>query len=322
MLKPSIVTLLLVSCFAFVQAQDTSAVYTKEFTLITENDNYNFTKQDRYYSNGLFLRYQWLAKQPSSPRLAAKLHRIEVGHMIYNPHLNRRSLEQVLEQQDRPYAGWMYASYGQTNVYNDEHVLQFDGAVGILGPGAKGKELQTNYHNFIGLYKLYGWENQLQNEVGVNASVRYYQPLIAATKSFSLHAAGKATLGNTFTNASAGALLKLGKLEDEQYTAYWAGHLGQSKQQQQHQTEFIFFVEPMLMAQAYNATVQGGLFRKDKGNYVSELNPFIYLIKSGIILSTRQTSFSAYYCIKQREAKTMIDPYEVYGAFAFSIRFR
>jgi lipid A 3-O-deacylase len=275
MLKPVIVSLILISCFAFAQAQDSTNVYTKEFTLITENDNYNFTKQDRYYSNGLFIRYQWLAKQPSSPRLATKLHRIEAGQMIYNPHLNRRSLEQVLEQQDRPYAGWLYASYGQTNVFNDERVLQFDGVVGILGPGAKGKEVQTNYHKIIGLYKLYGWENQLQNEVGVNASVRYYQPLIAATKNFSLHATGKATLGNTFTNASAGVLLKLGKLEDEQYSAYWTGRLGQSKQQQRHQTEFMFFLEPTLMAQAYNATVQGGLFREDKGNYTSKPPNFL-----------------------------------------------
>lgn len=322
MLKPTIVVLLLVSCFALVQAQDTTAIYTKELTIISENDNYNFTKQDRYYSNGLFLRYQWLAKQPSSPRLATKLHRIEAGQMIYNPHLNRRSLEQVLEQQDRPYAGWLYGSYGQTNVFNDERVLQFDGALGILGPGAKGKEVQTNYHKFIGLYNLYGWENQVQNEVGVNASVRYYQPLIASTKTFSLHATGKATLGNTFTNASAGVLLKLGCLEDEQYTAYWTGRLGQTKRQQQYQTEFIFFLEPTLMAQAYNATVQGGLFRKDKGNYTSELNPFIYLIKTGIILSNRRTSFSAYYHIKQREAKSMTDPFEIYGAFALSFRFR
>ena len=322
MLKPAIVTLVLISCFAFARAQDSTHIYTKELTLITENDNYNFTKKDRYYSNGIFLRYQWLAKNSSSSRLAAKLHRIEAGQMIYNPYLNRRSLEQVLEQQDRPYAGWLYTSYGQTNVFNDERILQFDAGVGILGPGAKGKEVQTNYHKFIGLYKLYGWENQLQNEMGVNASVRYYQPLIAATRKFSLHAAGKATLGNTFTNASAGVLLKVGKLEDEQYSAYWTGRLGQSKQQQRHQTEFIFFLEPMLMAQAYNATVQGGLFRDDKGNFTSELNPFIYIVKTGIILSTRQTSFSAYYHIKQREAKTMIDPFEVYGAFAFSIRFR
>ncbi len=82
MLKPAIVTLLFIFCIAFVQSQDTSAVYTKELTLITENDNYNFTKQDRYYSNGIFLRYQWLGKQAASSKLASKLHRIEAGHMI------------------------------------------------------------------------------------------------------------------------------------------------------------------------------------------------------------------------------------------------
>ncbi len=322
MLKPAIVCLFFVCSCAIMYGQDTSAVFTKELTFITENDNYNFTKQDRYYSNGLFLRYQWLNKAMSSSTVAAKLHRVEAGQMIFNPYLNRRSLEQVLEKQDRPYAAWLYAGYGQTNVLNNERVVQFDAMLGVLGPAAKGKEVQTNYHQLIGLYKLYGWENQLQNEVGINASVRYYHPIITSAKNMRLHAAGKAVIGNTFTNAAFGALLKLGKLEEEQYSAYWTGRLGQRKQQQRHQTEFIFFLEPTLVAQAYNATVQGGLFRNEKGNYVSELNPFIYLIKSGIILSNRQTSFSAYYHIKQREAKSMIDPFEVYGAFAFSIRFR
>ncbi len=321
MLKPAIVCLLLFSCCAIVHAQDSTAVFTKELTLITENDNYNLTKKDRYYSNGFFLRYQWLSRQLPAT-VAARLHRVEAGQMIFNPFLNRRSLEQVLERQDRPYAGWLYASYGQTNVRSNKRIVQFDATLGVLGPAAKGKEVQTNYHKFIGLYKLYGWENQLQNEVGVNASVRYYHPIIPSTNNVRLHAAGKASIGNTFTNAAMGVLLQLGKLEVEQYSSYWTDRLGQRKQQQRHQTEFIFFLEPTLVAQAYNATVQGGLFRTNKGNYVSELNPFLYLIKTGIILSNRQTSFSAYYHIKQREAKSMIDPFEVYGAFAFSIRFR
>ena len=322
MCKPAVVILILMLFSAFVQAQDSEVVYTKELSFTTENDNYNFTKQDRYYSNGIFLRYQWRSKKPLPSKLANKIQRIEAGHMIFNPHLNRRSLDQVLEQQDRPYAGWLYGSYGQTIVRKSNSILQFDGMVGILGPGAKGEQVQVNYHKIIGLYKIYGWENQVQNEMGVNASVRYYQPLIASTKNISLHAAGKATLGNTFTNASAGVLLKIGALEEEQFSSYWTSRLGQNKQQQRHHTEFIFFLEPTLMAQAYNATVQGGLFRKDKGNYTSELNPFIYIIKTGLSFSTRQTSFSVYYHIKQREAKTMIDPYEIYGAFAFAVRFR
>lgn len=314
--------LLLFLCFSgFVSAQETTLPRKAELTIITENDNYNFTKQDRYYSNGLFIKYQWLAKNKQPEKLALKLHRIEAGQMIFNPYLNRRSLEQVLEKQDRPYAGWLYGSYGQTNVYRNSSVLQWDVVAGVVGPAAGGKTVQTNYHKIIGLYKVYGWENQVSNEPGLNASVRYYHRL-AVARNVSLHAAGKAMLGNTFTNAAAGLLFKAGKMDAEIETAYWTGRMGRNPKQNNHRKEFIFFLEPMLMAQAYNATVQGPLFSKNKGTYTSALNPFIYIIKTGFSISGPVIGFSAYYHFKQREAKTMIQPQEVYGAFAISVRFR
>lgn len=321
MYKPTLSLLVFLLLSTFVFSQNENAVYRKELTITTENDNYNFTKADRYYSNGLFFKFQWVPKQLHNERLAQKLHRAEIGQMIYNPHLNRRSLNQVLEQQDRPFAGWLYGGYGQTNVYNNNRVLQWDAIAGILGPGSKGEEVQTNYHRIIGLYKIYGWENQVQNELGVNASLRYYHPLVIG-KSVTLHATGKAMLGNTFTNASMGLLFKTGKMEAEHSTSFWTSRLGTAAKNHTTKTEAIFFLEPMLMAQGYNATVQGGLFRSNKGNYTSPLNPFIYLIKTGFVISGPLASFSAYYHIKQREAKSMIDPLEVYGAFAVSFRFR
>ena len=321
MQQPTIALVFFLLMYNIVFAQDENTVYRKELSITTENDNYNFTKADRYYSNGLFIKYQWIPRALQNNKLAQKLHRAELGQMIYNPHLNRRSLNQVLEQQDRPFAGWLYGSYGQTNVYNNHRVLLWDAVAGILGPAAKGEEVQTNYHRIIGLYKIYGWQNQVQNEFGVNASLRYYHPL-AIGKAATLHATGKAMLGNTFTNASMGLLFKTGKLDAEHITAFWTSRLGATAQNRITKTEAIFFLEPMLMAQAYNATVQGGLFRSNKGNYTAPLNPFIYVVKTGFVISGPLASFSAYYHIKQREAKSMIDPFEVYGAFAVSFRFR
>nr|WP_294902977.1 lipid A deacylase LpxR family protein [uncultured Lacibacter sp.] len=321
MYKPAFTLFVFLFVTTFTFSQNGNNVYYKELTIITENDNYNFTKADRYYSNGLFVKYQWLAKNKQPEKLAVKLHRIEAGQMIFNPYLNRRSLEQVLEKQDRPYAGWLYGSYGQSNVYKNNRVLQWDVVTGTVGPAAAGKAVQTNYHKLIGLYKIYGWENQVQNEFGLNASVRYYHPL-AVAKNVSLHAAGKAMLGNTFTNASAGLLFKAGKMDAETETAYWTSRLGRSAKQNNHRTEFIFFLEPMLMAQAYNATVQGPLLSDHKGSYTSAINPFIYIVKTGFSISGPVIGFSTYYHFKQREAKTMADPQEVYGAFALSFRFR
>ena len=321
MQKPTFTLVLLLFISNIALAQNENAVYRKEVTITTENDNYNFTQADRYYSNGFFVKYQWIPRKLQNKQLAQQLHRAEVGQMIFNPHLNRRSLNQVLQLQDRPFAGWLYASYGQTNVYNNHRVVQWDAVAGMLGPGSKGEEVQTNYHRIIRLYKLYGWENQVQNEFGVNASLRYYHPL-AISKSVTLHATGKAMLGNTFTNASMGLLFKTGKMEVEHSTSFWTSRLGTAAKNRTTKTEAIFFLEPMLMAQGYNATIQGGLFRSNKGNYTAPLNPFIYLIKTGFIISGPAASFSAYYHIKQREAKSMIDPLEVYGAFAVSFRFR
>lgn len=321
MQQPTIALIFFLLMYNIVLAQDENTVHRKELSIITENDNYNFTKADRYYSNGLFIKYQWIPRALQNNKLAQKLHRAEVGQMIYNPRLNRRSLNQVLEQQDRPFAGWLYGSYGQTNVYNNHRVLQWDAVAGIIGPAAKGEEVQTNYHRIIGLYKIYGWQNQVQNEFGVNASLRYYHPLVIG-KAATLHATGKAMLGNTFTNASMGLLFKTGKMDAEQMTTFWTSRLGTSAKNRSTKTEAIFFLEPMLMVQAYNATVQGAMFRSNKGNYTAPLNPFIYVIKTGFVISGPLASFSAYYHVKQREAKSMIDPFEVYGAFAVSFRFR
>lgn len=319
-------------CFLFVisflvssllPAQDTSLSFRKEFSLITENDNYNFTLHDRYYTNGFFLRLNWVKKSETGNNVLKTIHRTEAGQMLYNSYYNRRSQARVLETMDRPYAGWLYGSYGQTKIFSNQDVLQYDGIVGILGPAAMGKQVQTWYHKVIHLYAIYGWEYQLQNEAGINASVKYYHSLVKknAGNHLSLHAVGKAMLGNTFTNASAGLLLKIGRTEQEENSSYWSAQMGERMKQAKHKTELYAFLEPSVMAQAYNATVQGGMFRTYKGYYVSALNPFLYLIKGGAVLSGQKAAFTITYTVKQREAKSMIDEVEVYGAFGVSFRF-
>jgi hypothetical protein len=308
----------------WLHAQDSSRAYRKEISIITENDNYNFTLHDRYYSNGFFIRYNWLSKKQTAENILKVITRVETGQMIFNSYYNRRSVERVLQTMDRPYAGWLYGSLGQTKIFRNKDVLKYDAVVGILGPAALGKQIQTGYHRFLKLYNIYGWEYQVNNEIGVNASVQYYRSLIKNKpgQPFAIHAVAKAMLGNTFTNTSAGMLIKFGNTEQEENNSYWGGRLGQPKKTSIHKSEAFLFLEPTLMVQAYNATVQGGLLRSDKGLYVSELHPFNYVIKAGAVISGRQSGFSITYTLKQKEAKSMIDKMEVYGAFGVYYRFR
>ncbi len=322
--KSFFILLVALTACSWLYAQDSLKIYSKEISIITENDNYNFTLHDRYYSNGIFLRYNWLAKKETTKNVLKTINRTEAGQMIFNSYYNRRSAERVLQTMDRPYAGWLYGSIGQTKIFSNKDVLKYDAVVGILGPAALGKQIQTGYHRLFMLYNIYGWEYQVKNEIGLNASVQYYRSLIKNKRGqpFAVHVVGKAMLGNTFTNASAGLLVKFGNTEQEENNSYWSGRLGQPQKKSIHKLEAFLFFEPALMVQAYNATVQGGLLRTEKGLYVSELNPLIYVVKGGAVISGRQSGLSITYTLKQKEAKSMIDKMEVYGAFGVYYRFR
>lgn len=320
--KPfSFLIILFLSFACKLTAQKREAVLANEITVISENDNYNFSREDRYYTNGFFIKYSRLAQKKSSATNKI-IRRFEAGQKIYNPYYNRRNITSVLATMDRPYTAWLYAGYGQTAMNSNGNVWLFDVNAGIVGPSALGKQIQTGYHRLISLYKIYGWEYQLKDEPGINASAGYYHLLAKNDdQNVTLHAMGAAMLGNTFTNASVGFLLKAGKLENETNTAYWSGNLGSEPSKKFFPEEIIAFLEPVLTYQAYNATVQGGLFITDKGPFVAVLNPLHLVVKGGVMATYKKATYRIAYVVRQREAKSMISGAEVFGSFAISLRF-
>jgi lipid A 3-O-deacylase len=150
-----------------------SKIHKQEITIITDNDNYDFELLDRYYSNGFILQYNRAAKK-TSPHIIKKINRFELGHKVFNPITNRSSVENVLANMDRPFAGWFYGSYGSTVFNTKNNIIEYTLTAGVVGPSAKGAEVQRGWHKFIGLYKVYGWEYQLKNTAGFNVSAAYY----------------------------------------------------------------------------------------------------------------------------------------------------
>jgi lipid A 3-O-deacylase len=295
--------------------------FQQEITVITDNDNYDFELTDRYYSNGFIIQYNKAVNKLSNT-IDKKILRFEAAHKVYNPYINNQSLQLVVKNMDRPYAGWLYLSGGITQISKKQNVLLYGAAVGIMGPGARGRQIQNGWHKIIGIYETYGWEYQLQNEAGFNLSAEYYHSLVKAKpgKNISLHTLTRATLGNTFTNASAGFLLKTGWLNSENESGYWSGNLGASSSSFKR-NEFIFFLEPALQYQAYNATVQGGLFIKDKGPFTTGINPFVFQTKTGIMLSGNRMGLRWYYTFRTKEGSNMKQG-EHWGSIGATYRFK
>jgi hypothetical protein len=190
-----------------------------------------------------------------------------------------------------------------------------------MGPGALGKQIQNGWHKLIGLYRVYGWEYQLPNEMGINTSANYYHSLVksAEHKNLSLHLVSKATLGNTFTNTSAGFLLKTGKLNSENESGYWSANLNANSKTFTTK-EWIFFLEPLLQYQFYNATVQGPLFANNKGPFHTDISSFVFQTRAGLMVTGNKAGLRWYYTFRTKEGAQMKKG-EHWGTIGLTFRF-
>jgi hypothetical protein len=100
---------------------------------------------------------------------------------------------------DVPYAAAL-AVQNTWIAYDDRRLYGFGWLFGMIGPAARGKEIQSGFHKLIGGDEPMGWDNQLHNEPLIN--FYYEQKRKLARSSFGDIAAGVgASLGNLVSAA-------------------------------------------------------------------------------------------------------------------------
>lgn len=118
---------------------------------------------------------------------------------------------------DRPYAGWSYFSLGYHRANNFSDRLDFLDTVeiqmGLVGPESFTEESQKFVHKLRNLQRPNGWDNQLDNEPGLNL-VFERKWLFYSDRSHSINTdiitnAG-GSLGNVSTYLNAGMEVRLG----------------------------------------------------------------------------------------------------------------
>jgi len=212
------------------------------FTFQVENDVFNrIGKSDRDYTNGV--RLGWLS--PALPDLPDGLATlltfptffgegpetsvtrrvgISVGQNIYTP-ADTAAFAPIYN--DRPYAGWLYASFALQSTYKRHNAetnrvdpvrldtLQLD--LGLVGPAAGGEFVQNTFHKLIGVPTANGWANQLYNEptIGLTFERRWRtnHGVLFEDPKFEYDFVPRlgASVGNAATYASVGGTLRVGK---------------------------------------------------------------------------------------------------------------
>ena len=211
------------------------------FNLYFENDLFAETDQD--YTNGIRLSlispdldsfeqqfidnaqvkslFQWLNPKLSmfhpqvpggsdGPGKSSRRVVISIGQTIYTPETINAT---DLLEDERPYAGWLYLGVAY-HARNRNQLRTVGVNLGVVGPAAWGQETQDLIHDLRGFDKFQGWDNQLENEPGIQLVYEHKDKLVNQTRGSALgydlvsHYGG--SLGNIATYANAGVEVRTG----------------------------------------------------------------------------------------------------------------
>ncbi|MBN9296455.1 MAG: lipid A deacylase LpxR family protein [Filimonas sp.] len=296
------------------QQNDEQKPLRHQLSLVSDNDFYLAQYNDRYYTNGIFFNYNWVVKQPSAKKI---IHSLQLGQLMYNPiDYEHKEPEYI----DRPYAGFLFLTYSQTHFFGKESVLQFSATGGITGKPSLTQALQQWYHHTVGFKKPEGWKYQVTAEPGLNMGALYATTLFPTNnQAVAIKPVIQASLGNTFTNAKAGFLFQLGSFEKNSQSIAWNASVSNTHEKTRHNYELYFYFYPQIIAQGYNATVQGGLFVENKG-LVKDVMPFMYQHTIGGMYSEKHIYLGLSVVYQTKEARTQIQD-QRYGSILFGYRF-
>jgi hypothetical protein len=287
----------------------------REVGLVTENDLYTSSKNDKYYTNGLELFYRFLIKNNDS-KVNKKSIEFNIGQYIYSPKFVNKGAIAVI---DRPFAGYLFAGAEKGFFYKNESVFKAGIELGFLGPDSFARETQNKLHEVLSYKPVYGWETQIANGVAIQThflfSKKVYSKLNSDKIDFHIHS--DVNVGTIFTSISVGFLSRIGfrKLvpiyDSNLYGASITSEIGQPHR------EFYFYIAPSIKYQMYDATIQGSLFN-DNSPVTFNLIPIRFNGEAGLKYRKDNLNLSYAFVYRSKELHNVINTGYFYGSIVVS----
>lgn len=177
----SAVVRLLASALFLVSATGAAACEPEHvFNLRLDNDLFGGRGQDQGYSNGFLASWRspdldaeatdclpaslrwamthidWLPPEAGARRNLV----FSIGHALFTP---ENTLTTQFLPDDRPYAAALIFGVG-ANTRRGDRLRTTQLRLGIVGPSARGEQVQNGWHAIIGSDRARGWEHQLGDE--------------------------------------------------------------------------------------------------------------------------------------------------------------
>lgn len=293
--------------------------HSHEFGIQSDNDSFLGQGSDRYYTNGIFFYFR-KALKPDSNFMNAVLG-FEIGQKMYNAQSGYVPDGDYI---DRPFAAYTYIGSTLNLLYPKETSVKLSAQIGLVGPAAGGEPVQKLIHNTFGFYKLNGWQYQISNDVQLNLGAEYTK-LLARASWIDVSVNNYLNLGNGFTGAGIGPLIRLGNF-NQLFNSVSTQSTAIAKAQPDllHRHEIFFYYKPQINVVVYDATIQGSLFRsRDTTSQEVTLTkkPLVFSQQFGVAFTTDRFTFDIAAIFHTREVKEMVHAHQ-WGSITGVYRFK
>jgi lipid A 3-O-deacylase len=307
----------------------------------SENDKY-FAGTDQHYTNGFKLSFLStdLLSFTDDPvpkpvqQLARTLGRLvppgrdyklglALGQNLYTP-VDTTATAPILD--DRPYAAWLYGS-ASFQIYTPPRVFAsglraigrldtIEVSLGLVGPGALGRQTQNGVHDLIGVAKANGWRNQIHNEPGL--LIAYERKYRVGTRDardgfgadviphFGL------SLGNISSFVNAGGEIRVGWRLPADFGTNLIRPSGDSNARSRPDFSWFGFAAFDLRAVAQDITLRGNTFEDSPR---IGLRAFVADLLGGIAIGTRRYQFTYAQAVRSIEFNGQPQS-SVFGSFS------
>jgi hypothetical protein len=286
---------LFVSSFTISQEK-----FSQEISFITDNDLYVSAVRDRYYSSGIFLAYRYLSDKRNQS-LEKRIIEMKLGQEMYTPYV---AVVSNINNHDRPFAGYLYGSFGISRVYKKPQILNTSIQIGVIGSNSYAEELQEFIHDIYGFKKAVGWEYQIKNAFALNFNTEYLKTILKTEKNnFDITWTNNLNIGTVYTNISTAFNARIGlkPLQKLSNSIAFNTSLNNEKTNSFREVESFFYIKPMLRYAIYDATLQGSFLNKTSV-VTKELVPLVFDVELGLKFTANRFNFG--YTFKYNTSKS------------------
>jgi lipid A 3-O-deacylase len=336
-------TLVVAPAFADTPPEPAAPRHNGSLTFYTENDKY-FAGTDQAYTNGFKVSYlsgdlrdltgadtaapaRWFARSLGRlvPDGSGYKAGFSLGQNLYTP---VDTATTAYQPDDRPYAAWLYAGVALHVLNPDslggraDRLDVFEVNLGVVGPSALGEDTQNTVHEIIDVARANGWDNQLEDEPGVNLiyerRYRFSTAEARADWGADLIPHAGLSLGNVFTYANAGAELRAGWRLPADFGSNLIRPSGDSNPDHKRPPFGVFLFGAFdLRAVARDITLDGNTF--EDGPDIDK-EPFVADLYAGVGLSTPYLQLRYAQAFRTKEFKGQDDS-QVFGSLSATFLF-